>query len=122
MDKKLYDIVYNAITTQFGAGDYIENGDREACAEQIVEDLKKAGYRNIGEAWVDEKDLKGDTLADVIERAIGEIDRVRKETAKEIFKEVVKLLDEAVPHTKEFTTLLWLAGQIKTKYGIEVDE
>ncbi len=57
-----------------------------------------------------------------IEAGYRKADEVRKETAKEIFKEVVKLLDEAVPHTKEFTTLLWLAGQIKTKYGVEVDE
>ena len=43
----------------------------------------------------------------------------RKDTATDIFKEVIRLLDEVVPKTREFTTLLWLAGQIKTKYNIE---
>ena len=82
----------------------------EAC---IIERIIKAGYRNIGEAWVDEKDLKGDTLADVIERAIGEIDRVRKETAKEIFN--------ALYHQEEigFDKIKWFA---KYYYGVEVDE
>ncbi len=44
MDKSmnsLYGLVYDDIVTWFGAG------DREACAEQIVEDLEKAGYEKV---------------------------------------------------------------------------
>lgn len=45
MNKELYDTVLAEIKVQFGAGDYIEPRDREACAELIVEVLEKAGYR-----------------------------------------------------------------------------
>lgn len=112
MDKKLYDIVYNDIIIQFGAGDIIEDGDREACAEQIVEDLEKTGYRNINEEWFPEDCFKGDTILDMIEA-------VRKETAKEIYD---LLIDETVWETDTIMIGVdWLKDKIK-KYGVEVDD
>ena len=45
MNKELYEIVISEIDVYFGDGDCIEPCDKKACAEMIVEVLKKAGYR-----------------------------------------------------------------------------
>lgn len=97
---------------------------KEEIAEMIQEFLKDRDVCRLSDCETCNASEYGEPclLSLFAKTALRKADEVRKGTAKEIFKEVVKLLDEAVPHTKEFTTLLWLAGQIKTKYGVEVDE
>lgn len=119
MDKKLYDIVYNAITTQFGAGDHIEDGDREACAEQIVEDLEKAGYRQI--IPLVDFVVSCSDLINVREKAYND---ARKETAREILSDLLFNVSE-----DDYKNVVDLKGDIEhwieeiaEEYGVEVDD
>ena len=121
MDKKLYDIVYGDIMAQFGAGDYIEYGDREACAEQIVEDLEKYGYKQI----MPLRDFVV-TVSDLINVREKAFNDARKETAKKIlqalfdnhFEKVNDYENRSVGYHDFYCEIKRLAE----KYGVEVDE
>lgn len=49
-----------------------------------------------------------------------EVKAIRKQAAQEILNEVTRYIDEAVPGTRELTSLLLLGGWIATKFGLEI--
>lgn len=50
MDNHMTEIIKVGLDVQFGCGDMVDIGDKEAAAEIITEDLEKAGYGNVKQA------------------------------------------------------------------------